>query len=162
MIYKNTNNYPFTIGLFILLLLNGCTLTTGVFEKDIAIPGQHWNSDFKPQVDFAIEDTTALYNIYLVLRHGDSYNYNNIWIRATVLEPGAKSGRSQQYDITLANNEKGWLGSAMDDIYEHRALIQPQTRFAKAGSYHFTLEQIMREDPLQHILYAGVRVEKIQ
>ncbi len=70
--------------------------------------------------------------------------------------------KEQQYDITLANNEKGWLGSAMDDIYEHRALIQPQTHFSKAGSYHFTVQQVMREDPLLHVLYAGLRVEKVQ
>jgi len=48
----------------------------------------------------------------------------------------------------------------MDDIYEHRVLIQPETKFTKPGTYSFTLEQIMRDDPLQHVLNVGVRVEK--
>lgn len=141
------------------LYLVSCTLTTGVFEKNVAIPNQQWESHFKPEISFSIKDTLSLYHIYLVLRHTDAYNYNNLWIRATVQEPGS-APKSQQYDLTLATNEKGWLGSAMDDIYENRVLLQPQTRFTKAGEYHFTIEQIMREDPLKHVLNVGIRVEK--
>ena len=48
----------------------------------------------------------------------------------------------------------------MDDIYEHRVEIQQETRFTHPGVYSFTLEQIMREDPLKHILNVGVRIEK--
>jgi hypothetical protein len=50
----------------------------------------------------------------------------------------------------------------MDDIYEHRVLIQPETKFTKPGTYSFTLEQIMRDDPLLHVMNVGVRVEKVK
>jgi gliding motility-associated lipoprotein GldH len=143
-----------------VLLLAACNYPIAVFEKDVLLPKQQWESNFKPQIVFSVTDTNSLYNIYLVFRHTDAYNYNNIWIKATVQQPGDNSAKSQQYDLTLATNDKGWLGSAMDDIYEHRILIQPQTKFNKAGDYHFTLEQIMREDPLLHVLNVGVRVEK--
>jgi gliding motility-associated lipoprotein GldH len=142
--------------------LVSCNLSLDVFERDVIIPQQQWQSSFKPQIDFNIEDTNSLYNIYLVLRHADAYNYNNIWIKATVEQPGDQKSRSQQYNVVLATNGKGWLGSGMDDIYEQRVLIQPQTRFAKSGIYHFTIEQIMREDPLQHVLSTGLRIEKIR
>jgi hypothetical protein len=49
----------------------------------------------------------------------------------------------------------------MDDIYEHRVQIQQETKFAHPGKYSFTLEQIMREDPLKHVLNVGVRIEKV-
>jgi len=49
----------------------------------------------------------------------------------------------------------------MDDIYEARLLIQTGTHFRKPGDYHITLEQIMREDPLKHVLNVGIRVEKM-
>ena len=139
---------------------SACHLSTGVFERNIVIPKQEWESSFKPEINFTIQDTAALYNVYIVLRHSDAYNYNNLWVKATVLQPGESTGKSQQYDLTLATNEKGWLGSAMDDIYENRILIQPQTKFSKAGEYHFTIEQSMREDPLKHVLNVGIRVEK--
>jgi len=64
-----------------------------------------------------------------------------------------------RYELQLATNEKGWLGTGMDDIYEHRiALTNPQ-RF-RGGTYKFVVEQVMREDPLQHVWNAGIRVEK--
>lgn len=149
--------------LFILAVsfVFSCSIPTGVFEKNIALPRQEWQSSFRPEIDVTIRDTASLYNIYFVIRHSDAYNFNNIWIRATVEQPGETSTRSQQYDLALASNEKGWLGSAMDDIYETRILIQPQTKFKKSGDYRFTLEQIMREDPLKHVLNVGIRVEKM-
>lgn len=145
------------------LCWTGCSVPDYVFEKNVAVPGQQWESSFKPAIEFNIsgKDTAATYNVYMVLRHSDAYNYNNMWVRGTVREPGDTAAKSQRYDLTLATNDKGWLGSGMDDIYEHRILIQPQTKFKKTGTYSFTLEQIMREDPLKHVLNVGVRVEKV-
>jgi gliding motility-associated lipoprotein GldH len=140
-----------------------CSLPSDVFEKDVTLPGQQWESTYRPTVSFNIspEDTAYRYNIYLVLRHTDAYNYNNIWIRGTVKAPGDTAFRSERYDLSLATNEKGWTGSGMDDIFEHRIQIQQQTKFTHPGTYSFTLEQIMREDPLQHVLNVGVRIEKV-
>lgn len=144
------------------LQLISCSFSSDVFEKNVAIPGQKWESSFKPRVDFTVkdQDTAALYNVYVVLRHSDAYLYNNIWVKGTVQQPGDTTSRTQRYDLTLATNDKGWLGSGMDDIYEHRILIQPQTKFQRPGTYSFMLEQIMRDDPLDHVLNVGVRVEK--
>jgi gliding motility-associated lipoprotein GldH len=140
-----------------------CSLPSDVFEKDVALPGQQWPSSYHPTFSFDIskEDTTNRYNVYLVLRHTDAYNYNNIWLRGTAQQPGDTAAHSQLYDLSLADNQKGWTGSGMDDIYEHRIEIQHSTKFDHPGTYSFTLEQIMREDPLKHVLNIGVRIEKV-
>ncbi len=49
----------------------------------------------------------------------------------------------------------------MDDIYEHRIQLGSEQGL-KAGNYTFTIEQIMREDPLEQVLNVGLRVEKKQ
>ena len=85
-----------------------------------------------------------------------------MYVSATVKEPGETKGRTGDYDLQLATNGKGWIGTAMDDIYDARMLIQPKTRFRKAGTYHIVLEQLMREDPLKNVLSAGLRLEKVQ
>jgi hypothetical protein len=49
----------------------------------------------------------------------------------------------------------------MDDIFEHRILLTKKPiRFLRAGQYEFTLEHIMRENPLQDIINVGIRLEK--
>jgi gliding motility-associated lipoprotein GldH len=143
----------------ISLLATACE-TIGVFEKNVSFPGHQWSSDNKPEIEFEITDTTSLYNIYVVLRHTDAYRYNNIWLNVYTQVPG-DTIRRQRLDLRLATDDKGWLGSGMDDIFEHRILIThtPQ-RLSKAGLYKFRLEQIMREDPLQYMMNAGIRVEK--
>lgn len=133
--------------------------TIDLYEKTVSIPGHAWKSNFKPVFDFTIKDTTSLYTIFLVLRHNEKYNFSNIYVNLYVKGPGQDTALKIQKDLTLATNEKGWLGSGMDDIYEHRIELAP-AQSLKAGNYTFTLEQIMREDPLQNVLNAGIRLEK--
>ncbi len=77
--------------------------------------------------------------------------------------PGSKTATKSQYELPLATNEKGWLASAMDDIYEHRIALTPLNQklyFRKSGEYVFTIEHIMREDPLENVMNVGLRIEK--
>ncbi|HJU45845.1 MAG TPA: gliding motility lipoprotein GldH [Chitinophagaceae bacterium] len=145
--------------LLLFVLLTGCT-RIGVFEKNVAIKDQAWGSAVRPSVSFVITDTASPYNIYLVLRHTDAYRYNNIWLN--ISRSGPDTTYRQQVDIKLATNDKGWLGTGMDDIFEHRVLLINDVLFKKPGNYTFTLQQIMREDPLQHVLNAGIRVERVK
>lgn len=154
--------------LFVLLLVvlslhwSACSRPDGMYEKDIPLPDQQWTGSFRPSFTFNIsdKDTAYRYNVSIVIRHTDAYNYNNIWIRGSIRQPGDSAIRNERYDLQLANNEKGWLGSGMEDIYEQRVLIQQSTKFRLPGEYAFTLEQVMREDPLKHILNIGVRIER--
>jgi len=130
-----------------------------LYEKTADIPGHAWDNSFRPSFDFNIKDTTGLYQVYLVLRHTEKYRYTNIYLNLYIQPPGQDTSIRIQRDLTLATNAEGWLASGMDDIYEHRIKLgDPQT--LKAGNYKFTLEQIMRENPLQYVLNAGIRVEK--
>ena len=139
------------------LVLASC-VKSDAFEKNVRIPDHEWSSSFKPSIDVTITDTSSSYTLYVVLRHTDAYRYNNIWINLYTQIPGEPL-RKQRFDLRLATDDRGWLGSGMDDIYEHRIAIAP-IRFPKSGQYQFQLEQIMRDDPLPHIMNAGIRLER--
>jgi gliding motility-associated lipoprotein GldH len=138
-------------------LFISCT-TVDLYEKTVPVPGHAWESSFRPSFDFTIKDTTSLYQPFLVLRHNEKYNYNNIYINLYVKGPGQDTAIKIQKNLQLAINER-WTASGMDDIYEHRILLgDPQP--LKEGNYQFTIEQIMRENPLQNVFDVGIRVEK--
>ena len=138
------------------LVLSSCT-KIDLYEKDITIPGFRWKSNFQPEFTFTIKDTTSPYQLFLVLRHTEKYNFNNIWITLYSQPPGDTLHKAS-FELQLANNEK-WLASGMDDIYEHRIkLTDPQ--YLKPGVYRFRMQQIMREDPLENVMNVGLRVEK--
>lgn len=145
----------------VLLLVFGVSCQTiDVYEKTTAFPTHSWKSAQKPSFTFEITDTTSLYNIFLVLRHEDAYNYNNIWINLVVKEPS--NTVTIRREFILGNNKQGWLGSGMDDVFEHRIAFNDKPAPLHKGKYTFTLQQDMREDPLEHIINAGIRVEKVK
>jgi gliding motility-associated lipoprotein GldH len=144
--------------LFSVILLQSCN-TIDVYEQTIPIPKHEWKSNTQLNFTPVIKDSTAYYNIYFVLRHTESYHFNNIWIGFTSTFP-KDTPRIQRLNIQLAAG-KGWLGTSMDDIIEQRLLINKQPIRLPAGTYKFSLRQIMREDPLQNILNAGIRIEKV-
>jgi gliding motility-associated lipoprotein GldH len=124
---------------------SSCNWSTDVFEKP-SFPNQEWPAAIKTDIAFEISDTSSLYNMYIVLRHTDAYHFNNIYVRATVKER-RRTGENGDYDLQLATNSKGW--------------IEPQWTISMMPGYScwrnpvsgkrnlpHTLEQLMREDPL--------------
>ncbi len=147
----------------IAFLLTGCLLTAcssiDIYEKTNVFPQHAWNGNQLQLFNFAITDTSVLYNLYVVIRHEDAYRYNNIWLQVKVRDPD--SSYTFKREFALADNTH-WLGTGMDDIIEHRMIFNQAPIRLKKGNYSFTLQQIMREDPLQHLLNAGIRVEKVK
>jgi len=141
-------------------LLPGCT-TVDLYEKSVTVPKHAWENSFRPSFDFEIKDTTTPYKLFLILRHNEKYNFNNIYVNVYVKGPGQDTAQKIQENLVLATNEKGWLASGMDDIYDHRIQLGPEQSL-KAGKYNFIIEQIMRENPLNNVLNVGLRIEKKQ
>ncbi|HVK97934.1 MAG TPA: gliding motility lipoprotein GldH [Flavisolibacter sp.] len=147
-----------TFILIVIISFTSCT-TIDLYEKVVSIPNYEWESTFKPEFRFNIKHTTVPYQVYVVLRHNDKYNWNNLWINLHTRAPGDSIQRIQ-YELPLASKDR-WLGSAMGDIYDHRILLTPKPiYFKRSGEYVYSIEQVMREDPLQHILNVGLRIEK--
>ncbi len=128
-----------------------------VYEQTKFFSNHSWSSNDTLQFSFEITDTTSPYNIQLVLRHHDAYRYKNIWVNMQVKD--ADTSFTVKREFILADNTK-WLGTTMDDIVDQRIPFSTTAFPLKKGTYTFTLKQIMREDPLEHILAAGLRVEK--
>jgi gliding motility-associated lipoprotein GldH len=143
----------------LILLLFSCS-TVDVYEKTESFPDHAWSSKNKLTFQFDITDTAVRYNIYAVIRHLDAYHWNNIWLNVTTIAPG-DNANTQQVNLQLGDNVKGWLGAEMDDIVEQRVLLTRTPVQLKQGRYTFTVQQIMREDPLQYVMNAGIRVEKV-
>lgn len=162
---SSASRWPLIALFWITLLctIGGCT-PLALYERSVSLRGQAWKSDYIPVFDFNISDTTASYHVAIVFRHRDRYHYNNIWLRVSVTDPQAKT-YSFDTDLLLGTNENGWLGTGMDDIYEHRIsllkqLLEKGISLRQTGTYRFSIEQLMREDPLEEVMNVGIRVEK--
>jgi gliding motility-associated lipoprotein GldH len=141
------------------LFFSSC-IQIDVFEKDTAIPAYEWKQSFTAKGDFIITDTVTPFSIYLVLRHTDAYKYNNIWLNVGLQPPG-DTMHIQKVNLVLGDDANGWEGSGMNDIWEVRKLLNGDARrFKQAGRYSFSISQIMRDNPLLHVMSVGLRIEK--
>ncbi|MEZ5046147.1 MAG: gliding motility lipoprotein GldH [Chitinophagaceae bacterium] len=150
------------ISLIVCLLLQAC-LQSSVYEKHIDIAKFQWNTKDVCSYDIDITDTTAQYQIFLMLRHTDEYNFSNIILKIETQAPD-KTLTSVTTDIPLAEDNGKWLARGMEEIYEHK---MPLTKngsplvFNQKGIYNISIQHIMRENPLDHIMSVGIRLEKI-
>ncbi len=157
------NKYNCILGLLFftsgILGFTGCK-QIDVFEKNTAIPNKQWKANYAAKGDFEIKDSLAYYELYVVLRHTDAYKYNNIWLNVGLQSPG-DSLYFQKVNLSLGNDADGWFGSGMNDIWEVRKkLTDKPMRFKKAGTYNFSIFQVMRDNPLPEVMSAGLRVIK--
>lgn len=145
-----------------LLAVAGCGNLNNLntFEKHVVIPGHNWNDTFRPNFSVNISDTSARYNIDVTLRHTGAYPFSNLWVLISSAFQGNKPV-TQRVELPLADKQGRWLASGMDNIFLHRIPIQRNARFDKAGTYHFTIEQNMRINPLPDVMSVGLRIEKV-
>jgi len=151
--------FSFIAFLSLITAFTGCK-QLALYERLQNIQQAAWNDQQIPSYTFDITDTTAAYNVYVVIRHTNQYPYRNIWLNVGLQQPG-DTIRHQPFELQLAATDS-WLGTGMDDVYEHRAsLFRQPVHFNKSGPVTFTLQQIMRQNPLPGVMQAGIRVEPV-
>ena len=160
MVSAGSNKFLLILAFVTGSLINSSCKQIDIFEKNTVIPNYEWKSNFIVSGSFKITDTISAYSIYLVLRHTDAYKYNNIWLNIG-LQPQGDSLIKQKVDLKLGDDANGWEGNGMNDIWELRKLLNgAPRRFKKAGEYKFTIAQVMRDEPLLHVISAGLGIEK--
>lgn len=148
-------------GLFVLVLFStpGCSDPRSVFDSNAEIPNHNWAYINRVKFDVKIEDETIPYNLYFNLRVSAEYKYANIFILFHQTSPGKKTATTR-YEYKLANADGEWLGSGSGNLYSYQVPLRTRFKFPAKGTYHFEIEQNMRDNPLHEVTDAGLRVEK--
>lgn len=148
--------------LFIVLMTMGlisCKDSVTVADTNFELDRQNWSYTEKIRIPVAIDEVDIPYNIYLNLRHTSNYKYSNIFLLIHIISPeGKRITERREFKLALPDGE--WLGSGSGNMYSYQLLIKDNYRFPVKGKYIFELEQNMRDNPLDHVTDAGIRVEK--
>ncbi len=150
--------YRIVFSICFLFSLVACQ-TIPLYEQNTIHPDHQWNSAKPGKYLVNITDTSQMYKIVFVIRHHNAYHYKNIWVELNHSSAGEKA-QTETFNLNLADDQKGWLGTGMDDIYDQRIPLYSKPVKLKYGTHTFTIKHTMREDPLQNILSTGIRIEK--
>ena len=142
----------------VTLFFSSCNKNV-VFSEYKTFKNYDWAAKDKAVFDLEIKDTQTLNNIYLMVRHAESYQYNNLFVFVTTKYPDGKV-LTDTMEVILANEKGEWLGSGSGDIFDFKVPVKKNVRFPLAGKYQFIFEQGMRVDPLPMVMDFGFEIEK--
>jgi gliding motility-associated lipoprotein GldH len=146
---------------FVLLSAQGCTDPNAILDQNTEIANHNWSYVNRVKYDVKIDDISVPYNLYFNIRVSGSYKYSNIFALLFQTSPGKKT-HTTRYEFKLADKDGEWLGSGSGNLYSYQLPLRTQYKFPAKGTYHFEIEQNMRDNPLHEVIDAGLRVEKAQ
>jgi len=143
-----------------LIFLFSCTETT-YYRENCEIDAGGW-SKAKPAIfDVNIKKDQQIFNTYVVIRHNTLYKYNNLWLYIHISDP-AGNKKTDTVECFLSDLRGKWLGSGLGDMKSLKLGYRQKITFPDTGIYVFSIEQAMREEPLENVTDVGFSLEYVQ
>ena len=116
------------------------------FDKRTIIPEAEW-------------DPISPYEFGIGLRHLENYRYSNLFIFLHTTMPNGNRTHDT-IECTLATPEGKWIGKSSGSMRDLTVPLNENLLFPLSGTYHFEIEQAMREPVLKGISDIGLYIEK--
>lgn len=129
------------------------------FNKRTVIHEAEWRQEDRVAFDVDIKDTLSGYCFGLELRHMENYRYSNLFVFLHTRMPNGNLTHDT-IECILATPEGRWLGKGTDSMRDLRIPLNENLLFPLSGTYHFEIEQAMREPVLKGISDIGLFIEK--
>lgn len=158
IIHRLLKKHIAAVCLLLAIFVSACNQNT-VFSKYTTLPEDGWNKNNKLSFNIDVKDNNSLNNVYLTVRHADSYPFSNLFLFLNTTYPNGKHS-IDTLECLLANPKGEWIGDGAGDIFDNKILVKKNVRFPQIGKYTFTFEQGMRTNPLPLIMDFGMVIEK--
>ena len=143
--------------LLLVLTLAGCTSNS--FNKRTVIPEAEWRQEDRVAFDVDVSDTLSGYVFGIGLRHLENYRYSNLFVFLHTRMPNGNLTHDT-IECTLATPEGRWIGKGSGSMRDLLIPLNENLQFPLSGTYHFEIEQAMREPVLKGISDIGLYIEK--
>lgn len=143
----------------VLLLAVACTPNED-YSKMHTISQYEWHRSDSLDFDVFVDDTTAVYDLYITIRHNNDYDFSNLWFYLHTNYPSGKSGHLRK-QVKLADNKAlKWTGECMNTICSAKFPIVRNLHLSEVGQYQFRINHVMRTNPLRGVMDVGLHLAK--
>ena len=155
---KITSNLFVKAIIISVLLLSACNRQT-VYQDSEAIPSSGWHINHLIDFGVAIDDTTHLHELSLLVRNTTDYPYRNLYLFLDIELPDQRTLRDT-IECILADKDGQWTGRGFGTIRSNKFLFRDDVWFPVPGTYTFRLQQGMREEALKGMSDIGIRIDR--
>ena len=143
--------------LILLMMMTSCT--TDSFDKRTVIPEAEWRQENRVAFDVDSNESISPYEFGIGLRHLENYRYSNLFVFLHTRMPNGNITHDT-IECTLATPEGHWIGKSSGSMRDLTIPLNENLLFPLSGTYHFEIEQAMREPVLKGICYIGLYIDK--
>lgn len=130
------------------------------YNETQEIAGGNWTYSDTLDFRFRIDDTMAMYNLYLDIRYADTFATQNVYVKLhTVFPDGKRMSKQRSFDLFDARGQP--LGECSGRTCRLHTLLQENAYFNAPGEYRIALEQYTRRDVLPGILSIGLSLDAV-
>lgn len=128
------------------------------YEKKYEFQQASWAQADTLDFTFIIDDTLAIFNLYLEVEHNTAYGYQNLYTQVYTRFPSGERIK-ELLSLEMADKAGVWLGHCRGERCVLKIPIQQGAYFNQAGEYMVTVEQYMRMNPVEGIRSIGFMLE---
>lgn len=129
------------------------------FHSYRTLPARGWHQTDTLHFTLRLDDSLALYKIWVEIRHRNEYPYLNLAMLLTAQPDGEEQCYADTLTCTMMQPDGKWKGDGWGGLYEV-SFACANLRAPRTGEYHFMLSHCMRDTLLSGINDAGIRIEK--
>lgn len=144
--------------LLLLLVFSSCTHNK-IFEKFEKIDNYSWKRNKVIKFEVPIEDTLALYDVSIAIRHTSYYTFANIRVNMMINYPSGDM-RVKDYNILVRNKDGTFCGDGAGDLWDVTHLALEKVSFPYKGTYIFEIQNVMPLMETPDIMDVGLIVRK--
>jgi len=146
--------------LCLVLIFTGCDRKI-VYTDFVKIPEENWTIDNVISFAPVITDTSSVSNVFITIRTGVEYPYQNIWLFVSTYSP---SGRTitDTVEYMLADARGKRTGRGFGNIKENDLIFRKGVYFPEKGTYIINIRHGMRTGNLKGVYNVGLRIEKAE
>ena len=125
----------------LLLILAAFLVSCGpkkITEQQKTFPDKIWLADDNVVFEFPIADTSATYDISLIVKHFANFPFDRVKL-AFILQDPSGENRSSEHDLILRNKEGKFLGKKRGEAIVMGFAIRNRYKFKAAGKAKVTL-----------------------
>ena len=120
------------------------------FSQLQSIPESGWTYENILKYEFEVEDTNALYDLYLEVDYNTSFSYQNIYVNVFTGMSEDNMNKTQ-LSLDLSNNLGIWKGDCDNEVCTYLLPLQKSIYFEKPGKQFFWIEQYSRSPIIKDV-----------
>lgn len=158
---KSNRQYAVVFALFSMMLsLSFVACGPDHLFREIQKTDQEsWSYDAPLHFKTTITDTSALYDVFIILDHLKSYPFENLYLR--INQQAGQESQTDTLTLDIMSKDGYYKGKCDEESCEMKALIFDHIRYVQPGPLNFTVEQFTRNKSLEGIKAVGLEIRKV-